>query len=97
LKTAVTKFITKQLHLQNPTVHHRIHKSSTLNPILSEMSSILAITFYLSIPTFNIILVPTPGCSEMFDASKFFDQHFVCISHSPKVCHMSYPHQKTYI
>jgi hypothetical protein len=46
--------------LLNPEVHHRVHKSRPLAPILSQMNPVYIIPPYFSNVHLNIILPPTP-------------------------------------
>jgi hypothetical protein len=50
--------------LRNPMVHHRVHKSPPLDPILSQPNPVHPIDPYLPKVHFNVILPPTPRSSQ---------------------------------
>jgi hypothetical protein len=52
------------LSLWNPKVHHRVHKSPSLDPIVSQPNPVRPIDPYLPKVHFNVILPPTPRSSR---------------------------------
>jgi hypothetical protein len=49
--------------LWDPKVHHRVHKSPSLDPILSQLNPVRSIDFYLPKVQLNVILPPMPRSS----------------------------------
>jgi hypothetical protein len=50
--------------LRNPNVHHRVHKSPPLVPVLSQFDSVPTIPYYLSKIHFNIVHPPMSWSSQ---------------------------------
>jgi hypothetical protein len=52
------------LSLRKPEVHHRVHKSPPMDPILSQLNSVRPIDPYLPKVHLNVILSPTARSSQ---------------------------------
>jgi hypothetical protein len=64
-KLIVTQLVKKYpALLRNPKVHHRVHKSPSLDPILSQPNPVRPIDPYLPKVHLNVILPPTPRSSQ---------------------------------
>jgi hypothetical protein len=72
-KLIVTQLVKKYpAFLRNPKVHHRVHKSPPLDPILSQPYPVRPIDPYLPKVHLNVILPPTPRHFETFRNRKIF-------------------------
>jgi hypothetical protein len=65
-KLIVTQLIKKYpaFFIWNPKVHHVVHKSLPLDPILRQLNPVCPIDPYLSKAQLNVILPPTPRSSQ---------------------------------
>jgi len=64
-KLTVTVLVKKYLaFLWNPQIHHRVHKSPPLDPILSQLNPVRPVDPYLPKVHLNVILPSTPCSSE---------------------------------
>jgi hypothetical protein len=90
---ATSCLVTQEFHiiLWNPKVHHRVHKSPQLVPILSQINPVHFTPSYFCRIRFNIILLPT---SRSFHCSPYFwfsHQSPVCIPFLPSECYIPCP------
>jgi hypothetical protein len=69
--------------LWNPKVHHRVHTSPLLEPILSQLNPVSPIDPYLPKVHLNVILLPTPRSFQWSLALGPLDQNPVNTSLSP--------------
>jgi hypothetical protein len=91
-KLIVTRLVKKYpAFLRNPKVHHRVHKSLPLDPILSQPIPVRPTDPYLPKVHLNIILPPTPRSSQWSLAFGPPNQNHVSTSPLPHAWHMSSP------
>jgi hypothetical protein len=91
-KLIVTQLVKKySAFLRNPKVHHRVHKSPILDPILSQPNPVRLIDPYLPKVHLDVILLPTPRSSQWSLAFGPPNQNPVSTSPLPHACHMSSP------
>jgi hypothetical protein len=74
--------------LRNPKVHHRVHKSPPLVPILSQIDPVHTTPSYLTKIYFNIVRPPTSWSSYLFLSFWLPHQYSTCIPHLPHSCYM---------
>jgi hypothetical protein len=64
-KLIITQLVKKYpAFLWNPKVHHRVHTSPPMDPILSQLNPVCPIDSYLPNVPLNVILPPTPRSSQ---------------------------------
>jgi hypothetical protein len=91
-KLNVTQLVKKiLLSLWNPNVHYHVHKSPTLDPMLSQANPVRSIDTNLPKVPLNVILSPTPRFSQW--SLRFGPPHQNPLNTSPlpHACHMSSP------
>jgi hypothetical protein len=88
-KLIVTQLIKKYLAFF--MIHHRVHKSPLLGPILSQLNPVRPIHPYLPKVRLNVILPPTPRFSQWSLTFGPPNQNPVNTSPLSHACHMSRP------
>jgi hypothetical protein len=74
------------ISLWNPKVHHHVHKSRPLDPLLSQPNTVRPVDPYLPKFHLNIILLPTPGSSRLSLPFEPPNQNPVNTSPLPNAC-----------